>query len=103
MKFFDKKIPIIILLILIAIVAIYFFTKEDNYHPITNDELYVNQNIVPNDTEPENIIIHIVGEVNSPGIVSIPYESRISDAIAEASGITELADISKVNLAYILR
>ena len=103
MKFFDKKIPIIILLILIAIVAIYFFTKEDNYQPITNDELYVNQNIVPNDTEPENIIIHIVGEVNKPGIVAIPSGSRISDAIAEAGGITELADISKVNLAYILR
>ena len=103
MKNFDKKIPVIILLILIAIVAIYFFIKEDSYQPITNEDLYVTQNIVSNSPETEKIIIHIVGEVNNPGIVSLPSGSRISDAIEAAGGLTSLADISKVNLAYVLR
>ena len=102
MKNFDKKIPILILLILIAIVAIYFFTKDSNEYVAIND-LYVEQNIVSENTETETIIIHITGEVNNPGIVAIPSGSRISDAIEASGGLTALADVSKVNLAYILR
>ena len=36
----------------------------------------------------------------NPGIISLPTEARISDAIDAAGGTTELADISKINLAY---
>lgn len=102
MKNFNKKIAIIILLILIAIVAIYFFTKDNNEFVAIN-ELYVQQDTVEENTEIETIIIHVAGEVNNPGIVTIPSGSRISDAIESAGGLTSLADVSKVNLAYILR
>ena len=48
------------------------------------------------------VIIHITGSVKNPGIVKLKYGSRIEDAIEAAGGLTENADITNVNLAYVL-
>lgn len=53
-------------------------------------------------TKEEKIKIHILGEVNYNGILELIVGSRISDAIEKAGGLTTLADVSKINLAYIL-
>lgn len=50
----------------------------------------------------EEIIVHITGEVNKPGIVNLKENSRIADAINAAGGSTKNADLNKINLAYIL-
>ena len=51
----------------------------------------------------EKIYVYITGEVNNPGIVVLPIGSRIVDAIDYAGGITQKADIMKVNLVYMLQ
>ena len=51
----------------------------------------------------EKIKIHIVGEVLNQGIIEIEEGERISDAIEKAGGVTKDADLSKINLAYILQ
>ena len=48
----------------------------------------------------EKIVIHVTGEVKKEGIIKIDEGGRISDAIDEAGGLTEEADIGRVNLAY---
>ena len=48
------------------------------------------------------IYIYITGEVNNPGVVNLDEGSRIVDAINAAGGTTVKADISKVNLVYVL-
>jgi len=48
------------------------------------------------------IYVYITGEVNAPGVVVLNEGSRIVDAINAAGGTTANADISKVNLVYIL-
>lgn len=50
----------------------------------------------------EDIVIHITGEVNKPGIVVLKENSRIADAINSAGGTTKEADLNQINLAYIL-
>lgn len=50
----------------------------------------------------KKIIVHISGEVISPGVISLEEGARIVDAINMADGVTEEADLSKVNLAYVL-
>ena len=55
-----------------------------------------------NTTEENEVIIHITGSVKNPGIVRLKEGSRIEDAIEAAGGLTENADISKVNLAYVV-
>lgn len=48
------------------------------------------------------IYVYITGEVNVPGVVILNKNSRIVDAINSAGGTTTKADISKVNLVYVL-
>ena len=59
------------------------------------------ENEIINDNE--KIYVYITGEVNNPGIVVLPIGSRIVDAIDYAGGITQKADIMKVNLVYMLQ
>jgi len=49
------------------------------------------------------IIVHIVGEVNNPQVLELPYGARVNDALQMAGGATEYADLSRVNLAAVLR
>lgn len=50
----------------------------------------------------KTVTVHVVGEVNSPGVVTLNEGARINDAINAAGGRTEEADLSKVNLAYVV-
>lgn len=51
----------------------------------------------------EYIIVHITGAVEKQGIVEVKKDARISDVIKKAGGITEEADLSKINLAYVVK
>ncbi len=51
----------------------------------------------------EKIYVYITGEVNNPGVVLLNSGSRIVDAIEAAGGVTNKANISKVNLVYVLQ
>ena len=55
--------------------------------------------------EPEvmpDIVVHIEGAVNQPGVYTMPYGSRINDVLALAGGPTEEADLARINLAAFL-
>ena len=52
--------------------------------------------------ENKTIMVDISGEIITPGVVKLQEGSRIIDAITAAGGKTEDADLSKVNLAYIV-
>jgi len=49
--------------------------------------------------ERAKIFIHIVGEVNVPGIYELEAGSRLMDVVFAAGGLAESADQSSVNLA----
>lgn len=67
------------------------------------NEILVNNVITnENNTNDDIVIIHITGSVKNPGIVKLKEGSRIEDAIESAGGLTENADITKVNLAYVV-
>ena len=45
------------------------------------------------------IMVYVSGEVDHPGLYTLPPNSRINDAIEAAGGFTALADTSRLNLA----
>lgn len=49
--------------------------------------------------KPATIYVHIVGEIESPGIYELESGSRLMDAIFAAGGLTGKADQASVNLA----
>lgn len=48
---------------------------------------------------PPPIVVHIAGEVRSPGIYELSPNARLDDAVRAAGGTTELANIDGLNLA----
>lgn len=101
-KFYNKNfIFIIISLFLIAIITIYFFNKNTDEVNIISDNFYVGNS--SHEAQTVQIVIHITGEINSPGILYLEENSRIANAIDKAGGLTNNADLAKVNLAYELK
>ena len=52
----------------------------------------------------EPVLVYVTGEVTNPEtLVSLPFGSRVSDAVAAAGGFAEAADRARVNMAGRLR
>jgi competence protein ComEA len=51
------------------------------------------------ETDPEVIVVHVSGEVVSPGLVGVPADARVADVLAAAGGVTRRADLPGLNLA----
>lgn len=105
----NQKRIIIIVGIVVTIGIIYFIYNNlgnNNVDQLDDNMLIQNNNIneiaSDNAETEEKIIIHVTGAVKTPGIVKLDDGSRIEDAIEAAGGLTEDADISNVNLAYVL-
>lgn len=104
-----QKIGLILAALLIVILAfIWLFSIYGNDQPKneikksqeSNNEIEFKLGI--KEKENKTIMVDISGEIITPGVVKLPEGSRIIDAITAAGGKTEDADLSKVNLAYIL-
>ncbi len=48
------------------------------------------------------VVVHVVGQVTSPGVLRLASGSRVSDAVAAAGGPTATADLARINLARML-
>ena len=96
----NKKLFILIILILIILIF-YFSTSIKNSDTVVINEFY-EESFETNEDTSHEIIIHITGCVQNPGIVTILEGSRIIDVISAAGGATSDADLSKINLAYIV-
>ena len=105
-NFSKKQIGIIIIIATIFFIVIggylYNVYSKDSKDIFIEEEIEtpLAENYKQNSIDGGKVIVHIAGEVNSPGIVEVNSGSRIADIIENANGFTENADISKVNLAY---
>lgn len=87
-------------LVVIAGIGIYLFVKNSQYEEFDMNEVLVNAE--EKEYKGDTIIVHITGEVKEPGIIELPSEARIADAIEAVGGVTEGADLDEVNLAFVL-
>lgn len=77
---------------------------EKNEEKVDEEEEKIDDSEEENNIETENkIFVYVTGEVVNPGIAMLNENSRIIDAINSAGGITNNANISKINLAYVLK
>ena len=106
----NKKVNIIVTLIISFFIIgsiMYKSNIEDDVYIVSeseynNEEEYNTDNIEDKNKENrilKNVTIYISGEVNNPGVVTIESDKRLSDAVEILGGVTENADLNKINLA----
>lgn len=103
----NKKIALIVIIITLLISAILynFLYTNDEKNEITNDfEVEEKEEIEEADVVEvvNSILVDVGGEVNNPGLYELKENARVNDAINAAGGTTDKADLTDVNLAYIL-
>ena len=113
----QKIIFFIILSIMIVIIIYYIYStlySNDYCFSSINSNLNTTDLIEPsnnnetnfdiNNENPNinNIVIYICGAVKENKVVTLKENSRICDAIDAAGGLTSNADLTTINLAYIL-
>src|SRR3989344_8351812 len=47
----------------------------------------------------QRIVVHVDGAVSKPGVYELSSDSRVSDAVSASGGLSDSADMTKVNLA----
>ena len=107
MEFLNKKQKIVIGIIgsiMLFFIGYYIINKVDETKFIElEDEKIAIYNEEIKTVDDDEIIVHITGAVENEGVVKIEKEARIADVIEQAGGLTEEADTSKINLAYIVK
>ena len=103
----NKKTIIYLGIIIITIIIIYYFFIKDKDYIEVESNLSIQEESINNTTIKENIKeqkekIYITGQVKNNGVYEIEENSRISDCIEKAGGLTENADIENINLAFIV-
>jgi competence protein ComEA len=71
-------------------------TLDEGVSSATNASEALSAPVVP------TVMVHVVGAVVSPGVIELPENSRIVDALAKAGGARDDAVLSGINLARIL-
>lgn len=98
-------VGIICILIVIGI-FLYKRTQDTDYSTLMLEpEEEVKENNIEQEQEKiENKIkVHVAGYVEEEGMVELAEGARIADALEAAGGATLEADLSRVNLAYVLQ
>lgn len=105
----QKTIAIIGIAVVIIIVGYYYInsTKEvykdkEIQNLVENNENEILEENQEEQKEEKTILVHITGAVQKNGVVEVKENARINDVVEAAGGITEEADLSEVNLAYII-
>lgn len=109
----QKIIFFIILLIMVGVTIYYIYTTlylndfsfsyEEN-SLVSNDFIEDTANNISNieSLDTNTIVVYICGAVKESKVITLNENSRICDAIDAVGGLTDEADLTNINLAYIL-
>ena len=112
----QKIIFFLILLIMVLFILYYIystlskndftFSTEEENTTFINDTLIENSlysNAIETETFSENhIIVYVCGAVKESKVITLKENSRVSDAIDAVGGLNKDADLTNINLAYLL-
>ena len=108
----NKIILVAVICIILIIGGIWYFAQsnltkedvffEDNFEDTNKNVSNIDMELNEITEEKVKIVVDISGQVVLPGVITLDEGSRLIDAINLAGGATKDANLSKVNLAYIL-
>lgn len=103
---------ILSVMVIFIIYYIYSTLYQNDFSFSSNSEDFSNDDLIENNSstdlshstkEDDNtIIVYVCGAVKENKVITLKENSRISDAIDAVGGLTQDADLTNINLAYIL-
>ena len=96
----NKKIFITFALAIVLLLTKMYFDKSNSDFISRDDNILESQEEISKE-EINDLInkVHISGEINNPGVYEIGNDDRLEDLVKKAGGLTDLADVEKINLA----
>lgn len=88
----------ILLLIMGMAISLVFMGCGSESKKISLDDSKTTKSVSETNSDGD-IFVHVVGEVNSPGIVKVPNGTRLYNVIEKAGGMTKNAQTDYLNLA----
>ncbi|KDR94091.1 competence protein ComEA [Peptoclostridium litorale DSM 5388] len=105
----DKNKMIAGLLVIIIIVIAFKNNSQREVHVISSEKESLQEKVQSEqetseyDREPEEVAarikVYVSGEVKNYGVIEMSRDARLVDAVEKLGGLTEYADVNRVNLA----
>ncbi len=88
---------------IVAILVGFFIVPVSNNN--LSDEVQISEVGTQNETElqVDSIYVYVLGAVKEPGVIETSENSRLYEVIELAGGITDDADVQKINLASVVK
>lgn len=101
---FIKQRKIVIIICILVIILVGWKIYDSSNFETEEESQFIDSNTQESKAEDEEelVIVHVTGEVKKPGVVRVKEGSRVEDIVKAAGGLTENADISNINLAYVV-
>lgn len=93
-----KKVMGALGIILLLVAGISFFDYQQSGQAVDLSTLYSDTGEKETAGESQ-VAVYVTGEVAKPGVVYVPWEGRVGDAINQCGGLLPTADSSQVNMA----
>lgn len=90
-----QKRSLLILAVLVVVVSTFFIVRADTHE--------IPVEIAPLEVITTQITVDVAGGVKTPGVYTLPADSRVIDAVKIAGGTIHGSDTSDINLARILK
>ncbi|MGD9475186.1 MAG: helix-hairpin-helix domain-containing protein [Eubacteriaceae bacterium] len=93
----NKLLYILIVLVFLGVFWAWYLNQDSQ-----ESEIIVSESAESSESLEESaaqIMVHVTGAVNAPGLISLPSGARLMDAVSAAGGFSETADQSALNLA----
>ena len=94
-----KKLFLGSVLVVFLITGLVYFIPKVSFSKEKKDIVIEKKIVEEKEMKKEEYQVDIKGQILSPGIYSLPTESRVIDVIEKAGGLTEQADTSVINLS----
>jgi competence protein ComEA len=99
----EKSIKIAVFAIVGLVILSVFLINGNKSEDVSSESVADTEIAESAEESADVLIVDISGAVNNPQVVELTADSRISDAIQAAGGLTDDADISQINRAQILQ
>lgn len=91
-----KKVMGVLGIILLLVVGISFYDYQQSSQAVDLSTLSSDNKEA---VSARQVAVYVTGEVAKPGVVYVPWEGRVGDAINQCGGLLPTADSSQVNMA----